>query len=85
MAGEGKKREKFHTHRAGKLDQENLYTGAAHLYPLLNRSYPPLGGMSIEKPYSASVESMGIFVNIFSASKPLRRLGAANAEKNTPA
>ena len=31
MAGEGKKREKFHTHRAGKLDQENLYTGAAHL------------------------------------------------------
>ena len=41
MAGEGKKREKFHTHRAGKLDQENLYTGAAHLYPPLNRSYPP--------------------------------------------
>ena len=33
-----------------------------------------------------SLESMGIFVNIFSASKPLRRrLGAANAEKNTPA
>ena len=41
MAGEGKKKEKFHTHRAGKLDQENLYTGAAHLYPPLNRSYPP--------------------------------------------
>ena len=41
MAGEGKKREKFHTHRAGKLDQENLYTGAAHLYPPLIRSYPP--------------------------------------------
>ena len=41
MAGEGKKREKFHTHRAGKLDQENLYIGAAHLYPPLNRSYPP--------------------------------------------
>ena len=41
MAGEGKKREKFHTHRAGKLDQENLYTGAAHLYPPLYRSYPP--------------------------------------------
>ena len=41
MAGEGKKREKFHTHRAGKLDQEDLYTGAAHLYPPLNRSCPP--------------------------------------------
>ena len=32
MAGKGKKREKFHTHRAGKLDQENLlYTPGRHM------------------------------------------------------